>query len=365
MDFPREDLGRRHFDADLPEALGQSEAFLQFNEQLSRLAPVDRPLLIVGERGTGKELAAARLHFLSRRWEGPFVYVNCAALSETLLESELFGHEAGSFTGALRRRAGRFEAADGGTLFLDEIGQTPLQVQEKILRAVEYGRIQRIGSNEEVRVDARLIGATNANLPVLVEEGRFKADLLDRLAFEVLHLPPLRERRGDAVLLAQHFARRMAVELDRETVPDLGKAVTRQLNNHDWPGNIRELKNVVERAVLWSEEDALELEPLNLRPFESPHAKRAEHRLPPPGTGERLEPAAREISPAANTNQNEVEFPLDFKTACEEREVSLVRLALEQSRFNQKTAAELLGLSYHQFRGLYRKYQSRLETRAE
>lgn len=359
MDQPDQQVARRHFDADLPEALGQSEAFLHFNEQLSRLAPVDRPLLIVGERGTGKELAAARLHFLSQRWEGPFVYVNCAALSETLLESELFGHEAGSFTGALRRRAGRFEAADGGTLFLDEIGQTPMHVQEKILRAVEYGQIQRIGSNEDVRVDARLVGATNADLPALVAQGRFKPDLLDRLTFEVLHVPPLRARGGDAVLLAQHFARRMAVELGRETSPDLGDDVARQLEQHNWPGNIRELKNAVERAVLWTDPEALELEPLNLDPFSNLQADSDAHTLSPhsPETdGETSSPAD---TPAASF-EPQLSLPVDFKSWCEQREISVIRLALANARFNQKQAARQLGLSYHQFRGLYRKYQDHL-----
>jgi len=195
----------------ITEALGQSEPFLDFQERLSRVAPVNRPVLLVGERGTGKELAASRLHFLSNRWQGPLVALNCAALSPTLIESELFGYERGAFTGAQQRRVGRFEAADEGTLFLDEIGTIPLEVQEKILRVVEYGTFERVGSPQSVEVDVRIIAATNADLGGLVERGRFKQDLLDRLSFEVLCLPPLRDRREDILLLARHFAAAMAL----------------------------------------------------------------------------------------------------------------------------------------------------------
>ena len=195
------------------EALGQSESFLAFQEALSRAAKVDRPVLLVGERGTGKELAAARLHYLSPRWGEPLVALNCAALTPSLIESELFGHEAGAFTGAGQRRLGRFETAHQGTLFLDEIGNIPLTVQEKILRTVEYGSFERVGGSRPVEVDVRIVGATNADLPAMARAGRFKQDLLDRLSFEVLTLPPLRTRQGDALLLAEHFAQRMAAEM--------------------------------------------------------------------------------------------------------------------------------------------------------
>src|SRR5215475_5228277 len=173
------------------EALGQSEAFLAFQERLSRVARVNRPVLCLGERGTGKELAVSKLHYLSPRWQGPLVALNCAALSPALIESELFGHEEGAFTGATRRRAGRFEAAHGGTLFLDEIAQIPLEVQEKILRVVEYGMFERVGSSQPIQTDVRIVGATNADLMALAAAGRFIRDLLDRLSFDVLFLPPL------------------------------------------------------------------------------------------------------------------------------------------------------------------------------
>ncbi|MFH1488083.1 MAG: sigma 54-interacting transcriptional regulator, partial [Pseudomonadota bacterium] len=174
-------------------------------EKLSRVAPINRPVLIMGERGTGKELAVSRLHFLSDRWQAPFVALNCSALAPSLIEAELFGFEKGAFTGAEQRRTGRFEAADGGSLFLDEIGNIPIEVQEKILRVVEYGAFERVGSSVSIEVDARIIAATNADLVALTREGRFMRDLLDRLSFEVLFLPPLRERTGDILLLANHL----------------------------------------------------------------------------------------------------------------------------------------------------------------
>ena len=172
--------------------IGQSSAFLDALERASRAAPLNRPILVVGERGTGKELIAERLHRLSSRWGGPLVTMNCAALPETLIEAELFGHEAGSFTGATRAREGRFEEADGGTLFLDELGTLSMGAQERLLRAVEYGEVTRIGSSRPIRVDVRIVGATNENLPQMVEAEKFRADLLDRLCFEVITLPPLR-----------------------------------------------------------------------------------------------------------------------------------------------------------------------------
>ncbi len=235
--------------SDRQEALGQSEIFLDFQDRLSRVAPVDRPVLLLGERGTGKELAARRLHFLSKRWEGPFVTLNCATLSPTLIESELFGHERGAYTGAEGRRIGRFEAASGGTLFLDEIGTIPIQAQEKILRVVEYHFFERVGSSDQIEVDVRIICATNADLPALASQGKFKQDLLDRLTFEVLFLPPLRRRGEDIMLLARHFGSRMLFELGIDEVLSFSSEAVRSLENYRWGGNVRELKNVIERAV--------------------------------------------------------------------------------------------------------------------
>ncbi|GHL72493.1 hypothetical protein ECZU34_02410 [Escherichia coli] len=170
--------------------LGEANSFLEVLEQVSHLAPLDKPVLIIGERGTGKELIASRLHYLSSRWQGPFISLNCAALNENLLDSELFGHEAGAFTGAQKRHPGRFERADGGTLFLDELATAPMMVQEKLLRVIEYGELERVGGSQPLQVNVRLVCATNADLPAMVNEGNFRADLLDRLAFDVVQLPP-------------------------------------------------------------------------------------------------------------------------------------------------------------------------------
>jgi psp operon transcriptional activator len=330
--------------ARVDEALGQSEAFLDFQERLSRVARVDRPVLVVGERGTGKELAARRLHYLSARWEQPLMALNCAALSPTLIESELFGYEAGAFTGAAQRRAGRFEAADGGTLFLDEIANIPVEVQEKILRVVEYGTFERVGSAQRVEADVRIVGATNADLAALAQEGRFKRDLLDRLSFEVLFLPALREREGDILLLASHFAARMAFELGREEMPEFSAEALAELERHPWPGNVRELKNVVERAVYRS--DSALIEHIEFDPFRSPFASPPA----PPAEGPAPE-ASLPHAPAADL------LDKPFADSVRELEVRLVKRALEQARYNQKRAAELLGLSYHQFRRLYRKHR--------
>lgn len=329
--------------ARVDEALGQSEAFVAFQERLSRVAKVDRPVLIIGERGTGKELAARRLHYLSKRWEQPLVALNCAALAPTLIESELFGYEAGAFTGAAQRRAGRFEAADGGTLFLDEMASIPLEVQEKILRVVEYGAFERVGSAQSVRVDVRIVGATNADLATLSADGRFKRDLLDRLSFEVLFLPPLREREGDIPLLASHFAARMAFELGRAEVPQFSADALAALEGHGWPGNVRELKNVVERAAYRS--DSALIGEIEFDPFRSPFRASA---LP-------VTQAPKPDAPQAPSPEDLADKP--FAEAVRNLEMRLLRSALERAKYNQRRAAEILGLSYHQLRRLYRKYR--------
>jgi len=326
------------------EALGQSEAFLEFQERLSRVAPVNRPVLLLGERGTGKELAARRLHYLSNRWQAPLVTLNCAALSPALIEAELFGYEKGAFTGALQRRAGRFETADGGTLLLDEIGNIPMQVQEKILRVVEYGAFEPVGSSAGIEVDVRIVGATNADLKTLADKNMFKQDLLDRLSFEVLVVPPLRERREDILLLANHFAGRMAVELGRRELPQFTAGAVEALESYPWPGNIRELKNTVERAVYRC--DSARITEIVFDPFPAPPEPPAAE----PVTGQ---PEARsQLSNDAGLAAR----PL--KEAVWELKVRLLENALVKARFNQKKAARFLGLTYHQFRGLYRQYQA-------
>jgi psp operon transcriptional activator len=250
--------------------IGQSTAFLDAVERASRAAALRRPVLVIGERGTGKELVAERLHRLSPRWGEPLVTLNCAALPETLIEAELFGHEQGAFTGATRARAGRFEEADKGTLFLDELATLSMGAQERLLRAVEYGEVTRIGSSKPVRVDVRIVAATNEDLPALAEAGRFRSDLLDRLSFEVITLPPLRAREGDVHVLAEHFGRRMATELDWEQWPGFSDAALRALEDHPWPGNVRELRNVVERAVYRWDDSTRPVGHVQFDPFDSP-----------------------------------------------------------------------------------------------
>jgi len=328
----------------LPEAIGVSEAFVEFQENLSRVASIDRPVLIVGERGTGKELAANRLHFLSLRWDGPFVALNCAALNESVLESELFGHEQGAFTGAAKRRQGRFEIADQGTLFLDEIGLTSISVQEKLLRAVEYKAFERLGGSVSVEVDVRIIGATNADLKKMAKTGQFKEDLLDRLSFEVLFLPPLRVRAGDVPYLAQHYAAKMARELGREASPTFSVSAMRSLEVYEWPGNIRELKNVVERSVYRSDDDMIRQ--IEFDPFVSPF-------------GAFKGPLVVDSS-LADVNQPAVDVSLSLPEAIKALELRRLKDALLASNYKQSAAASDLGLTYHQFRSLYRKYHDEL-----
>ncbi len=328
------------------EALGQSEKFLEFQERLSKVAPINRPVLILGERGTGKELAATRLHFLSPRWQGPFVALNCSALSLSLIESELFGYEKGAFTGATRRRSGRFEFANKGTLFLDEIGNTPMEVQEKILRVVEYGTFEPVGSPERIEVDVRIIAATNADLSAMVKSGRFKQDLLDRLSFEVLFLPSLKERHEDISLLANHFASRMAFELGREEIPVFSDEAMKALESYPWPGNVRELKNVVERAIYRS--DSVDIENITFDPFDT---RITENRIDDPP----------KKSKAIKSQLIDDFLDMSFNDAVKSLSVFLLQRALNTAKHNQKKAARSLGLTYNQFRGLYRKYKAEIE----
>jgi psp operon transcriptional activator len=350
------------------EALGQSEQFLEFQEKLAKVAPIDRPVFLLGERGTGKELAASRLHFLSNRWQGPFVALNCSALAPSLIESELFGYEKGAFTGAVQGRVGRFEAAEGGTLFLDEIGTIPMEVQEKILRVVEYGQLERVGSSKNIEVDVRIIAATNQNPAEMVSQGYFKNDLLDRLSFEVLFLPPLRERQGDILLLANHFASRMVYELGKEEIPVFSKEAVHALLDYSWPGNIRELKNVVERAVYRSGQPVID--EIDFNPFQSPYQKHPiqeknqvnahimgeAHTM---GRAHEMGGVYKAEADSALSLDDLMAKPLS--ESVETLKVFLIQNALKQTKYNQRAAAKFLGLTYHQFRGLYRKYFERLE----
>jgi psp operon transcriptional activator len=329
---------------DLPPLLGESAEFRDMLAHVSLVAPLDRPVLVVGERGTGKELVAARINYLSPRWDRPFVKLNCAALPESLLDSELFGHEAGAFTGAVRRRLSRFELADGGTLFLDEIAQASLAVQEKLLRVIEYGSFERVGGNAEQVVDVRVVAATNLDLPSLARAGKFRADLLDRLAFDVVTIPPLRRRRGDVPLLAAHFARTMSRELGRDGFAGFTARVEAALAAYDWPGNVRELRNVVERSVNRALDRGLQadrpLDAIAFDPFASPF------RLPPGA-----------VEPAAESDAAEIPGePGDFAARIRRYEATLLREAFAASSFNQRRTAKRLGLSYDQLRHYLKKH---------
>jgi psp operon transcriptional activator len=338
------------------QLVGQSSSFLDAVERASRAAPLDRPVLVIGERGTGKELIAERLHHLSSRWDGPLVVMNCAALPETLIEAELFGHEAGAFTGAAKARAGRFEEADGGTLFLDELATLSKAAQDRLLRAVEYGEVTRIGASKPLQVDVRIVAATNEHLPRLVDEGKFRADLLDRLSFEVVTLPPLRHRSADIPILADHYARRMALELEWERWPGFSANAMNRLLGYNWPGNVRELRNVVERAVYrWGDSDR-PIDSIQFDPFESPwgpiaaNDERSGEGAPVP----QVEGVVQKIAAASPFDP---ESCADFRLAVAEFEKAILAAALEKCRWNQRAAASALQLSYDQLRHAMKRHQ--------
>jgi psp operon transcriptional activator len=337
--------------------IGQSLAFLDAVERASRAAPLNRPVLVIGERGTGKELIAERLHHLSSRWAGPLIIMNCAALPENLIEAELFGHEAGSFTGAAKTRHGRFEEADGGTLFLDELGTLSMPAQDRLLRAVEYGEITRIGASRPISVDVRIVAATNENLPLQVDRGKFRADLLDRLSFEVITLPPLRARQGDVPLLAEHFGRRMAVELEWPNWPGFSPHAVAELEAYPWPGNVRELRNVVERAVYRHEDPERPIFEINFDPFHSPWAPSsaaAVAREAVAASGPEEAPAqSQPVAPAADLPATTT----DFRAAVSAYERQLLEDALRRNRFNQRATAAALSLSYDQLRHALKRHK--------
>ncbi|WP_067701582.1 phage shock protein operon transcriptional activator [Erwinia sp. ErVv1] len=327
--------------------LGESNNFLEVLEQVSRLAPLNKPVLVTGERGTGKELIASRLHYLSDRWQGPFISLNCAALNENLLDSELFGHEAGAFTGAQKRHLGRFERADGGTLFLDELATAPMLVQEKLLRVIEYGQLERVGGSQPLQVSVRLVCATNDDLPLLAQQGKFRADLLDRLAFDVVQLPPLRERRSDILVMANHFAIQMCRELGLMLFAGFTQNAQQTLLAYHWPGNIRELKNVVERSVYRHAEPDQPLDDIILDPFQRRSSALTAQSAPAPTAAPQL--------PA---------LPVDLRRWQNEQEKALLEKALVESRFNQRRAAALLVVTYHQLRAMMKKHDINGEKQA-
>jgi len=347
--------------------IGAAPAFVAMLEQVSRAAPLSRPVLVIGERGTGKELVASRLHYLSRRWEQPLVKLNCSILTESLLESELFGHEPGAFTGAAKRHIGRFERAHGGTLLLDELATIPMRMQEKILRAIEYGEFERVGGSETIRVDVRIIGATNAGLPALVAAGRFRADLLDRLAFDVIHIPPLRHRTEDILPLAEHFAVNIIRALGRDYFPGFSPAARTALLGNAWPGNVRGLKNAVDRSVYRIRDPDEMVDHIVFNPFETRFDPLVADTEKPGGTdGDGTDEQDRQPAPSgAATAAAEplhtrpggpVVLPVARKSEVAALERALIDQAMRAGCFRQTTAAGLLGLSYHQLRALLKKH---------
>ena len=318
--FYRSELGSRYR---IVSASPKVEAILQ---QIEQIASIPRPVLVRGERGSGKELIAAALHYGGARAERPFVKLNCAALSETLLESELFGHEKGAFTGASDTRRGRFETADGGTLFLDEIGNTTLEFQQNLLRVLEYQEFERIGGNRTIKVDVRVVAATNADLETEIAEGRFRADLYDRLRFTEVLLPPLRERREDVRPLVEYFARELEREVPSIPVRPFGAEALTTLETYSWPGNVRELKFAVERALCVARGEVV-----------------AVADLPPEVGGMQVGG-----NPMAGGT-------FDEQTTAIER--GILQRALDGCGGSQKDAAAALGLTYDRFRHILRKHQ--------
>jgi DNA-binding NtrC family response regulator len=301
--------------------VGVSAQVKQLVAQIERVARIPRPLLIQGERGTGKELVARAIHLASNLPPGSMVTVNCAAFSESLLESELFGHERGAFTGAESVRRGRFEQANGGTLFLDEIGHMPIAFQQKILRVVEYGTFTRVGGSRERKTSARVIAATNADLRERIARGEFLSDLYDRLAFEVIRVPPLRERRSDIEVLAHSFLEQFALEIPAFSGKQLSRDAIEVLCAYDFPGNVRELKNIIERAAYRDTTNEITPEDIGMLSHRSGAAG---------GDG--------------------------FKQQIARFSRELLEDALRRSGGNGAAAARLLGLSYDQFRHHARKH---------
>ena len=317
---------------DFRNILGESPEMMKALKMAGDVGRTETTVLILGESGTGKELVARAVHFNSPRARGPFVPVNCAAIPDTLLESELFGHEKGSFTGADRRREGRVEASNGGTLFLDEIGDMPAPLQAKILRLLQEREFQRVGGREPLKADVRFLCATNRDLAKAVKEGKFREDLYYRINVFPITLPALRERGGDVLLLAKAFIKKYSREMGKP-VTQISRDAQSLLTQYRWPGNIRELENVIERAIILTDSDTLTPDSL---PAEIQNDK-------PPGP-ERADGTRKFVLPNEGISLDELER-------------DLVVQALERTRFNQTRAARLLGLTRATLRYRIEKYK--------
>ena len=309
----RRELGR---EGRMGPMVGKSPAMVRLYQLLEQVGPSNASVLITGESGCGKEVVARTLHSLSPRQAAPFVALNCSAIPETLLESELFGHEKGAFTGASAARPGCFELAGGGTIFLDEIGEMPVTLQKKLLRVLEERRVRRLGGRVEIEVDVRILSATNADIQELLKNGSFREDLYYRLNVFALEIPPLRERPGDITLLSLHFLKLLSAE-NKKPIHGFTQETLEHLNSYDWPGNVRELRNAIERAVVVCQGNEIEL-----------------HHLPD---------ALREPRPAANGNGNAVEVRPG--ETLEEAERKVILHTLETTGGNKTRAAGILGIS--------------------
>lgn len=335
--------------------IGSSQTLTDTLDHTSILAAINRPVLICGERGSGKELIASRLHYLSARWDQAFITLNCAAISDELMDSELFGHEAGAFTGATKSYTGRFERAHEGTLFLDELGTMSLRIQEKLLRLIEYGEYERLGSGKTRYTDVRIIAATNADLLALSQSGRFRADLLDRLAFDVIRVPPLRERKDDIAELAESFGIKLSIELGWDYFPGFSTSALAELMSYDWPGNIRELKNVVERSIYRSGNQDTPIQEMIINPF-AVHSNTNNERNDNNPTLQMTPPlTSLNTAPTPSKTPNQLPANRGLKEATAAFQKQRIQEALTAHQHNQKLAAEALKLTYDQFRGLYRK----------
>ena len=317
----------------LEHMIGSSPEMTKLRELIRQAAPTDNTVLITGESGTGKELVAKALHYSSKRAAKPFIDVNCAALTETLIETELFGHEKGAFTSAITRRRGKFEQANGGTIFLDEIGDMPLSTQAKMLRVLQERSFERVGGEDKIKVNVRVVCATNHNLEQAVKSGKFRLDLFYRINLFVIETPPLRDRVSDIPELAHHFLA-TSTRMGKYSAEKISEAALASLCAHDWPGNIRELQNAIERALTVCSED--EIQPWHLPPTVtgalSGVAKAAAARLM------RSRDEVKDIKPASNGRINLIE-------AVEQFERKMILYALGQNQWNRSRAAESLGIT--------------------
>jgi DNA-binding NtrC family response regulator len=316
-----------------PRIIGEDPQLKQVSQQLHRAADTDATVLLQGESGTGKELFARTLHALSPRAEGPFVAINCAAIPETLLETELFGHEKGAFTGATTRKPGRFEMAHRGTLFLDEIGDLPLSLQAKILRALEEKRFERVGGTSSLHIDTRVVAATNRNLKAAVGARQFREDLFFRLSVFPITIPPLRVRTGDIPILAHHFVERFCRDLTKPTLK-LSPSALEELCTYAWPGNVRELQNCIERAVILCDADSIQSRHLNLSFRLTVDARTDAPEAPP--------------APADPWTQIDLSGTMNeaLRRLTAEIERRKIERALKEAAGNRERAAEALQISY-------------------